>query len=147
MPEDYVKAWERAKNRSTCALLVPTDGGPEMPGATATSQPTPDDRGWDVYLRKTSAIVEILGLFDKSSQPESQATPAFTRAWSDGSVARYGADVGTDAGGDIDPAATPFEATLTLPDQSCAYRIYDTLGKAHLESIFDRLRFVKGAGK
>jgi hypothetical protein len=32
---------------------------------------------------------------------------------------------------------------LTLPDQTCAYRIYTTLGKEHLEFLFDRLRLMR----
>ena len=35
-----------------------------------------------------------------------------------------------------------FVAVLTIPGQSCGYRLYDTLGKDHLESLFDRLRFM-----
>jgi hypothetical protein len=46
------------------------------------------------------------------------------------------------AAGTFDPNSSPFEAVLTLPDQACAYRIYDTLGKDHLELTFDRLRLM-----
>ena len=49
-------------------------------------------------------------------------------------MAKYAADVGNAAPGTLRPERVPFEAVLTLPDQSCAYRIYDTLGKDHLES-------------
>jgi hypothetical protein len=57
-------------------------------------------------------------------------------------VAKYAADVGRAAAGTFDPDSSPFEAVLTLPDQACAYRIYDTLGKDHLELVFDRLRLM-----
>ena len=56
-------------------------------------------------------------------------------------MARYAADAGNAAPGTYDPDSSPFEAVLTAPGQRCAYRIYDTLGKAHLEATFDRLRF------
>ena len=57
-------------------------------------------------------------------------------------MARYGADVGGLPPGTFDPDTSPFEAVLTLPDQGCAYRIYDTLGKDHIEMTFDRLRLM-----
>jgi hypothetical protein len=57
-------------------------------------------------------------------------------------VAKYAPDVGTAAPGTYDADASPFEAVLLLPDQSCAYLIYDTFGRAHLESVFDRLRLL-----
>jgi hypothetical protein len=143
VPLPYLEAWDRAGNRTTCALLFPADGGPEMPDAKATSGPTPDDKGWDIFLTGPAGSVEVLGLFDKATQTSRPAvTPSFTRTWADGSVARYAPDVGNVAPGTYDPNTSPFEAVLILPDQSCAYRIYDTLGRAHLESVFDRLRLL-----
>ena len=126
-------AWDRARNRDTCALLFPLDGGPELRGAEATADRTPGDNGWDIFLTAEAASIEVLGLFDKASQAQRAPGAAFTRTWADGSVAKYGADVGSAAPGTFDPNTSPFEAVLTLPDQGCAYRIYDTLGKDHLE--------------
>ena len=57
-------------------------------------------------------------------------------------MARYGDDVGNAAPGTFDPSTSPYEGVLTIPGQACGYRIYDTLGKDHLEALFDRLRFV-----
>ena len=143
VPAPYVEAWDRAANRAACALLFPLDGGPEMPGAKATSAPTPDDKGWDIFLTASSGSIEVLGLFDKATQTDATGvTPSFTRTWSDGSKAKYAPDVGNAAPGTYDADSSPFEAVLDLPDQSCTYRIYDTLGKAHLESVFDRLRLM-----
>jgi hypothetical protein len=140
VPAAYAEAWDRARNKGTCALLFPLDGGPEMPGAEATADRTPSDNGWDIFLTGGAASIEVLGLFDTAGQAErTRGTGGFTRTWADGSVARYGADVGALAPGSFDPDSSPFEAVLTLPDQGCAYRIYDTLGKDHLEATFDRL--------
>ena len=143
VPPPYVAAWDQARNRTDCALLFPVDGGPEMAGATATHGRTPEDKGWDIFLTGPAGSVEVLALFDKATQTDRQAaTPSYTKRWADGSVARYGPDVGNTAPGSYDPTSSAFEAVLTLPDQSCAYRVYDTLGKDHLESVFDRLRFM-----
>jgi hypothetical protein len=143
IPATYAEAWDRAANRTRCALLFPLDGGPGLEDAKASMEKTPEDRGWDIFLTGRAGSVEVLALFDKSTQTDRQATgPSFTRTWSDGSVAKYSPDVGSAAPGTYDPNTSPFEAVLILPDQSCAYRIYDTLGRAHLEAIFERLRLM-----
>jgi hypothetical protein len=143
VPPVYVTAWDRARNRASCALLFPLDGGPEMAGAKPAEDKTPNDNGWDIFLTGAAGNIEVLGLFDKASEIDKSTNAArFTRTWNDGSVAKYAADVGSAAPGTYDPNSSPFEAVLTLPDQSCAYRIYDTLGKDHLEFLFDRLRLM-----
>jgi hypothetical protein len=136
VPPAFVAAWDRARNRADCALLFPLDGGTELQDAKATEGKTPDDKGWDIFLTGDAGTVEVLGLFEKSSQADA---PSFTRSWADGSVAKYGPDQGNVGAG---TDSSPFEAVLTLPDQDCAYRIYTTLGKAHLEFLFDRLRLM-----
>jgi len=141
VPPPYVAAWDRARNRADCALLFPLDGGSALPGAKPSEEKTPDDNGWDIFLTSDAGTVEVLGLFGKTSKAD---RPAFTRSWADGSVAEYGADVGNGAPGIDDYSnSSPFEAVLTLPDQACAYRIYTTLGKEHLEYLFGRLRLMR----
>ena len=143
VPPAYAQAWDRARNRADCALLFPLDGGQGMEGAKATSEKTPDDNGWDIFLSSDAGSIEVLGLFDKSSQLKaSPETPTYTRTWADGSMAKYAAEVSRATSGTVDPNSSPVEAVLTIPDQTCAYRIYDTLGKDHLEFVFDRLRFM-----
>ena len=141
VPPAYAAAWDRARNRTGCALLFPIDGGPMLQGAKATEQKTPNDNGWDIFLTGDAGTVEVLGLFDKTTQAQA---PTFTRSWADGSMAKYGADFGNAAPRTDDSNASPFEAVLTLPDQNCGYRIYTTLGKDHLEFLFDHLRLMKG---
>lgn len=143
VPPPYVAAWEKAGNRTTCALLFPTDGGSEMPRTEATGSATPGDNGWDIFLNSASGTVEVLGLFDKVTPQERRSQgPSYTKSWADGSEARYRPEAGNLAPGSYDADRSPFEAVLTLPDQRCAYRIYDTLGRTHLESLFDRLRLM-----
>jgi len=144
VPPAFVAAWDRAANRAGCALLFPVDGGPELAGARAVDQRTPDDKGWDIVLSGPAGTVEVLGLFPPGTGVDaSPGAPAYGRAWADGSEARYAVDVGNAAPGTYDPDASPFEAVLTVPRQACAYRIYDSLGRAHLEALFDRLRFMR----
>ena len=143
VPPAYVTAWGRARNRTTCALLFPLDGGPALAGAEATEERTPSDNGWDIFLTSRAGSVEVLGLFDRSTQGDrSPDTPSYTKTWADGSVAKYAVDVGNAAPGTFDPNSSPFEAVLTVPGQTCAYRIYDSLGREHLEFVFDRLRLM-----
>jgi hypothetical protein len=130
-PSPWLEAWGRAKNRRTCALLVPSDAGANMQGAGATADPVNDNEGWDVYLRRGPWVIEILGLFN-ASDSSGEGQP-FEKKWPDGSVARYGEDQGA------------FEAVLVIPGQSCGYRIYDSQGKEHLEFVLEHLRFVQGA--
>jgi hypothetical protein len=146
VPPEYVKAWERDRNRATCALLFPLDGGPQMDGAKAAEEKTPDDNGWDIFWNGRAGTVEVLGAFPKDLQStdstRSAGTPGFTKMWSDGAVARYGAEPGPAGADPGDANGLPHEAKLTLPDQRCTYQIYDSLGRAHLEAIFDRLRLM-----
>ena len=139
VPPPYVAAWDRARNRAGCALLFPLDGGPVLQGANPNEEKTPNDNGWDIFLTGDTGTVEVLGLFEKTSRAD---RPMFTRSWADGSIAEYGADFGNGAPQGGDSNSSPFEAVLTLRDQSCAYRIYTTLGTEHLESLFDRLRMM-----
>lgn len=146
VPTEFLDAWGRAENRSTCALLVPGDAGPALEGATAGWSPVHGDAGWDIRLRRGPAIVEILGLFETAEPPDGANRAPFSRSWPDGSVARYGPDTPGGLGaGEVDPEASANEAVLTIPGQACAYRIYDTLGKSHLEFVLEHLRFVEGA--
>ena len=98
--------------------------------------------GWDVSLSTGPYVLEILGLFDRSDTGSDHRT--FSRKWADGSEARYGADA-PDSSGTPPSEFSPYEAVLVLPGQQCGYRIYDSQGKAHLESVLDHLRFVQGA--
>lgn len=145
VPSVFLDAWDRARNRSTCALLVPADAGPDLEGATPGSSDVAGDAGWDIRLRRGGSIVEILGLFETAGSPDEASRMAFSRSWADGSVARYGPDDPGGLGAATDPEASANEAVLTIPGQNCAYRIYDTLGKTHMEFVLEHLRFVAGA--
>jgi hypothetical protein len=143
VPSPYAEAWDRATNRKRCALLFPIGGGAELSDAKEAAGTTPEDKGWDIFLTGRAGTVEVLGLFDKATQADKPPTdPSLTRTWSDGSVAKYSPDVGNAAPGNYDPETSPYEALLTLPDQDCAYRIYDTLGRAHIELLFSTLRLM-----
>ncbi|HEY3239563.1 MAG TPA: hypothetical protein VGL92_08370 [Acidimicrobiia bacterium] len=145
VPVEFLEVWERAKNRATCGLLVPTVLGPEMEGALAKTSDVNDNAGWNIRYRKAGSIVEVLGLFDRDARPEEQKPAAFSKTWADGSVAQYGPDdPGGLLGGNLDPEGSANEAVLVVTGQECGYRIYDTLGKTHLEKVFEGLRFAEG---
>ena len=145
VPAPWAAAWDQAGNRRHCGLLFPLDGGPELAGATPTQEPTPGDKGWDIILTAPAGTVEIIGLFPRTTGIDSSPDArTFTGDWADGSTVRYAVDVGNAAPGTYDPDASPFEAVLTVPGQNCGYRIYDTLGRAHLEALFERLRLMRG---
>ena len=145
VPPEFLEVWERAANRASCGLLVPTALGPEMEGALAKTSDVNDNAGWNIRYRKGGAIVEVLGLFDRDARPEEQMPAAFSKTWADGSVAQYGPDdPGGPLGGNLDPEGSANEAILLVTGQECGYRIYDTLGKTHLETVFEGLRFAEG---
>jgi hypothetical protein len=145
VPAEFLEAWQRANNRATCGLLVPTVLGPEMEGALAKTSDVNDNAGWNIRYRRAGAIVEVLGLFDRDARPEEQKPAAFSKTWADGSVAQYGPDdPGGLLGGNLDPESSANEAVLVVTGQQCGYRIYDTLGRTHLEQVFEGLRFAEG---
>jgi hypothetical protein len=145
VPAEFLEVWQRATNRSTCGLLVPTVLGPEMEGALAKTSEVNDNAGWNIRYRKAGAIVEVLGLFDRDARPEEQKPASFSKTWADGSVAQYGPDdPGGPLSGNLDPEGSANEAVLLVTGQECGYRIYDTLGKTHLEKVFEGLRFAEG---
>lgn len=142
--EDVVAAWERARNRATCRLLVPSVFGEGMDNPDASATPITDNAGWEVSFRQGASVVQVQGLFTKESRTARTEREIFSRRWSDGSVARYGPDARNEEDPDPDPETTANEATLLLPDQDCAYVIYDTRGRSELEFILEHLQFVEG---
>lgn len=146
LADEVIEAWERAENRDRCRLLLPADLGSKMDGATSGASPVSGDAGWEITFRKGPAVVQVQGLFEASTRSTRTEKEIFSRRWSDGSVVRYGPDARNEEQSpeDVDPETTANEATLILPDQGCAYVLYDTLGKTHLEFVLDHLRFVSG---
>lgn len=141
--EDVIAAWERARNRATCRLLVPSVFGEGMDKPDANSTPITDNAGWELSFRQGASVVQIQGLFTKESRTVRTEREIFSRRWSDGSVARYGPDASNEEDPNPDPETTANEATLLLPDQDCAYVIYDTRGRSELEFILEHLHFVE----
>ena len=142
--KDIISAWEKARNRSTCRLLVPSEFGPGMDNPDPSSTPITDNAGWEIAFRQGASVVQILGVFTKASRTERTEREIFNRRWSDGSLARYGPDARNEEDPNPDPETTANEATLLLPDQDCAYVIYDTRGRSEIEFILEHLRFVEG---
>jgi hypothetical protein len=141
VPAVILESWKVARNKSTCRLIVIADLGPEFAGATVTSDPIAQDQGWQYTYRKGPRVVEVIGLFPQQENPR----PAmFSRQWDDGSTVRYGPETGDEPAEDVDPKTTANEAALRITGQTCEYRIYDTLGQTHLESVLNQVRLVEG---
>lgn len=142
--DDVLSAWGRAKNRAGCRLLLPSEFGAGMDRPEASTTPINGDAGWEISFRQGASVVQVQGLFAKESRTTRGEKEIFSRRWSDGSVARYGPDARDEEEPNPDPETTAGEATLLLPDQDCAYVVYDTGGKSRLEFILEHLRFVEG---
>lgn len=136
---DLVDTWKSAKNAKTCRLIVAADLGPELAGAKLNIEDVNDQQGWQYHWRKGGAVLQVIGLFPV---PETPKPALFSKRYSDGSVVRYGPDAGDEPLENVDPDTTANEAALQIPGQGCEYRIYDTLGKAHIERVIDQVRLV-----
>jgi len=143
--KDVIAAWDKAKNKAVCGLLVPSEFGPGMDEPNASSTPITDNAGWEVSFRQGASVLQIQGLFTKESRTARTEREIFSRRWADGSVARYGPDARNEEDPNPDPETTANEATLLLPDQDCAYVLYDTRGRSEMEFILEHLHFVEGA--
>lgn len=136
---DLVDSWKSARNAETCRLIVAADLGPELAGAKLTIENVPNEDGWQYYWRKGGAVLQVIGLFPV---PETPRPALFSKRYADGSVVRYGPESGDEPVNTVDPETTANEAALQIPGQGCEYRIYDTLGKSHIERVIDQVRLV-----
>ena len=132
VPGVYVQQWNAAPNRATCALLAFAN----VAGATgATPRAATFSGGWAVAydLPETRSAFGIAGT-GATPSPDTYSDWPFKKTWSDGSTAGYGPEGGTG----------PNQlAYLTIPGQACLYNVWSRLGRAHLESLLDAIRFVQ----
>jgi hypothetical protein len=132
VPSVYISEWKKAENRDRCALLVidGLSGGSEFKSRRANFA-----GGWAVAY-DSAKVRSAFGIAGSGSDVDS-ADPVykfpFTRRWADGSVANYGLEAGV---------GPNYLAYLEVAGQKCSYNIWSRLGRAHLESLIDRLRFV-----
>jgi hypothetical protein len=132
VPSVYIAEWKKAENRDRCALLV-IDGLSNS--SEVRSRRANFGGGWAVAYdsAKERSVFGIAGSGADVDSPDPVYRFPFTRRWADGSVANYGLQ------GGVGP---DYLAYLQVTGQKCSYNVWSKRGRAHLESLIDRLRFV-----
>jgi hypothetical protein len=132
VPNVYITEWKKAENRDKCALLV-IDGLSNS--SEFKSRRAYFGGGWAVAYdsAKERSAFGIAGSGTDADSPEPAYRFPLTRRWADGSIANYGLQ------GGVGP---DYLAYLQVAGQKCSYNVWSKRGRAHLESLFDRLRFI-----
>lgn len=131
VPSVYLSEWRKAENRTSCALVAFTpsavEGGAKPRAATFSG-------GWSVAydLPQQRSAFGIAGAGVSASEPSYHNWP-FKRSWADGSEVGYGPEGGTG------PRQLGY---LRIAGQDCLYNVWSQLGRSHLESLLDAIRFV-----
>lgn len=131
VPAVLVQEWEQAENRATCAPIAFTDLGV---GSNATPRAATFSGGWSVAYDQPNlrSAFGIAGTGVKAADPSYDEWPV-KREWGDGSSVGYGPEGGTG----------PKElAYLRIAGQECLYNVWSHLGRAHLETLLNSIRFV-----
>jgi hypothetical protein len=134
VPSHYVKQWQRAENRATCAPLAPVDLAEH---GAATPRAATFSGGWAVAYDEPGlrSAFGIAGAGIAADEAAGSIWPDEIR-WADGSVARYGLEGGTGPG---------HLAYLQVEGQGCLYNVWSKHGEAHLLALLERLRYVENA--
>jgi hypothetical protein len=132
VPRVYVTQWEKAENRSTCALIAPRSLGNE--GQAATPRAANFSGGWAVAydLPDLRSAFGVAGAGVSADDPSYDKWP-YVQQWDDGSRAEYGPEGGTG----------PNQlAYVKIQGQDCLYNVWSRLGRSHLEHLLRELRLV-----
>jgi hypothetical protein len=132
VPRVYVTQWEKAENRSTCALIAPRSLGDE--GQAATPRAANFSGGWAVAydLPDLRSAFGVAGAGVRAGDPSYDKWP-YVQQWDDGSRAEYGPEGGTG----------PNQlAYVKIQGQDCLYNVWSRLGRSHLEHLLRELRLV-----
>jgi hypothetical protein len=131
VPAVYQEQWNRAPNRTTCALLAISDLGE---GKGAVPRAATFSGGWGVAYDtpQSRSAFGIAGTSVLASDSTYSEWPA-SRQWTDGSNAGYGPEGGTG----------PNQlAYLRVTGEGCLYNVWSRLGRSHLEHLLESLRRV-----
>lgn len=131
VPPVYAAAWGDAENRASCALVAPVTLGA---GADAVPREATFAGGWAVAydLPDLRSAFGIAGTGVEAAAETYDEWP-HRRTWADGSVAAYGPEGGSG----------PNQlAYLRIAGQGCLYNVWSRLGRTHLETLLEALRFV-----
>lgn len=133
VPAAYVQQWQKAENRTTCALIAPRSVGEE--GANATPRAANFSGGWAVAYD----LPDLRSAFGVAGTGATVAGPTYERwpdshIWPDGSKVSYGPEGGTG----------PNQlAYLEIAGQGCLYNVWSRLRTEHLEELLRELRYVR----
>lgn len=133
VPQVYFTQWEKAENRTVCAVIAPRSLGPQGEGATPRAATF--SGGWGVAydLPNLRSAFGIAGAGVKADDPSYDEWP-YVQQWDDGSRAEYGPEGGTG----------PNQlAYVKIQGQQCLYNVWSRLGREHLEHLLRELRLVQ----
>lgn len=133
IPGVYVTEWQKAENRTTCALIAPRSVG--AAGNAATPRAARFSGGWAVAydLPNLRSAFGVAGAGVKAGEPSYSKWP-YVQQWDDGSRAEYGPEGGEG----------PNQlAYLRIEGQDCLYNVWSRLGKEHLELLLAEMRRVE----
>jgi hypothetical protein len=133
VPPVYVQQWQKAENRSTCALVAPRSVGDA--GAAAVPRAANFSGGWAVAydLPGVRSAFGVAGAGVKAGDPSYSKWP-YVHEWGDGSKVEYGPEGGEG----------PNQlAYLRIEGQDCLYNVWSRLGRDHLELLLRELRRVE----
>jgi hypothetical protein len=131
LPAVFVKEWNKAENRNTCALVAFA----ALPGAEhAKPRRANFSGGWAVAydLPDQRSAFGIAGTGSRADEPSYAGWPQ-RRSWRDGSSAGYGPEGGQG------PNQLAF---LKIAGQECLYNVWSRISREHLEQLLEQIRFV-----
>jgi hypothetical protein len=135
IPTVYVEQWQKAENRTTCALVAPRSIGEAAKDATPRAAKFAG--GWAVAydLPNLRSAFGIAGAGVTADEPSYAKWP-YVQQWDDGSRAEYGPEGGEG----------PNQlAYLRIQGQDCLYNVWSRLGREHLELLMREIRLVEVA--
>jgi hypothetical protein len=135
IPTVYVEQWQKAENRTSCALVAPRSIGEAGKGATPRAAKFAG--GWAVAydLPDVRSAFGIAGAGVSAGEPSYAKWP-YVQQWDDGSRAEYGPEGGEG----------PNQlAYLRIQGQDCLYNVWSRLGRDHLELLMREMRLVEVA--
>jgi hypothetical protein len=131
VPAEYLQAWRAAENRSSCALIAPSN----LRVSNARPRIAQFAGGWAVAY-DTPSMRSAFGVAGTGTSPDTTTFDAWPhrRRWADGSSAGWGPEGGT---------GPNHLAYLRIAGQSCLYNVWSRLGEEHLSTLLLQLRFVR----
>jgi hypothetical protein len=135
VPPIYLEVWLAAENRQRCALLAAERTEPAV-GDGVSARAATFSGGWAVAydLPTQRSAFGVAGTGASAWETGVYDDWPHRKTWADSSRVGYGPE---------DASGTNWLAYLRIPGQDCLYNVWSRRGRAHLEALVDRLRFVE----